>query len=213
MGPFGAPKLCALARAHPVSWDQPELRPVLEEDVARALLGVDANAIVGDDGARLGRDLELRGDRRGTRTKRESRGGEASVLVALRSVASSRRPRGARDSYLLCRVLEHGRERSLLGHAQNSVRELGVRSERYLERDLRPEGMGIGSRERGAEGRSQSFASFPARAFAAPYSHRSLSLSLSRQPRASLAPRMQSTCPPTLQIGLSTLSLSSIGPE
>ena len=189
--------MCALARAHPVSWDQPELRPVLEEDVARALLGVDANAIVGDDGARLGRDLELRGDRRGTRTKRESRGWGKRQHSSLfdrwpRHVAlAARETLTSSAAYLSTAVkgASSGTLRTLYGSLGSEVSVIlnvtfdlkGWESDR--------------ARERGAEGRSQSFASFPARAFAAPYSHRSLSLSLSRQPGASLPPRMQSTPP------------------
>ena len=47
------------ASADPVPRDQAELRAVLEEDVARGLRGVDADAVVGDDGRGGWGDLEL----------------------------------------------------------------------------------------------------------------------------------------------------------
>ena len=35
---------------HPVTWNQPQLRAMLEEDIASSLLGVDTDTIVRDDG-------------------------------------------------------------------------------------------------------------------------------------------------------------------
>ena len=45
---------------HAVTWDEPQLRPVLEEHVAGTLGRIDSDAVVGDDGRRLRGHLELR---------------------------------------------------------------------------------------------------------------------------------------------------------
>ena len=69
------------AASYSVPWDEPQLRAVLEEDVASALLGVDPDAVVRDNGARLGWDFELRpsqnagGGERHERVVRKDRAG------------------------------------------------------------------------------------------------------------------------------------------
>lgn len=50
------------AAAYSISWNEAQFATVFEKDAASILLGVDADAIVGDDGRRGGVDFELFGD-------------------------------------------------------------------------------------------------------------------------------------------------------
>ena len=84
--------LLPLVSANTVSGNEAQLGAVLEKDVAGRLRRGDADAVVGDDGRRLGRDMELEGGGEGRasvsisgRGKRQGEGRRTSSAANLRT--------------------------------------------------------------------------------------------------------------------------------